>query len=416
MRNRLAILPLLMMLTIVGIAAFQTYWLRKAYEREHHTTEVRLNAAFRETVFEEHAKKLRLDQLDTDSLPPAAVALLPALRKGATPRDIRNLMMVERLAANAAPGDSRQERRVIMYRSAPSDSDVVTINPLPRKRDRVAQLLADIEQPGDTLRIAELTAALKKRLDTQQLAVPFVIERLPAAVRTGRGGNKLTIGFRTPITFAVKMTSARPFLLRRIALPIALSFFLVAFTALSFWVLYRSLQQQRRLAAIKSDFISNITHELKTPIATVSVAIEALRNSMRLQFEKAGAEVQVNQSGDTGLHADRLHLLSVVYNLLDNALKYSVGKPFIEVQVSGEANKVTLMVRDKGIGIPTEYQDKVFDKFFRVPTGNVHNTKGYGLGLSYLAHVVRRHGGTVAVASPPGGGTAFTVTLPKQPA
>ena len=65
MRNRLAILPLLMMLTIVGIAAFQTYWLRKAYEREHHTTEVRLNAAFRETVFEEHAKKLRLDQLDT---------------------------------------------------------------------------------------------------------------------------------------------------------------------------------------------------------------------------------------------------------------------------------------------------------------------------------------------------------------
>jgi two-component system phosphate regulon sensor histidine kinase PhoR len=262
----------------------------------------------------------------------------------------------------------------------------------------------------------------------------------------------------------------------KILAPILLSLFLVCFTVVSFSVLYRNLQRQRRLADIKNEFISNITHELKTPIATVSVAIEALRSfnssmdaqktkeyldisanelqrlsllvdkvlklsmfenkeielkyeqldmktllqevtaSLRLQFEKYKAKVEIEAEGDTRLEGDRLHLVSVIYNLIDNALKYSNSHPEITIQLTGRDRNITLQIQDAGIGIPDEYKDKVFDKFFRVPTGNVHNAKGYGLGLSYVSHVVKKHHGTIKVESAEGVGSTFIVSLPKHKA
>ncbi|HZH01159.1 MAG TPA: HAMP domain-containing sensor histidine kinase, partial [Flavisolibacter sp.] len=240
--------------------------------------------------------------------------------------------------------------------------------------------------------------------------------------------------------------------------------------------LYRNLIRQRKLADIKNEFISNITHELKTPIATVSVAIEALRSfntamppertkeyldisaselqrlsllvdkvlklsmfekkeidlkyevmnmqelvaevtsSLRLQFEKHKAAVNVTAHGDTHLEGDRLHLVSVIYNLLDNALKYSSGAPKIDMDITGKEHTLELHVKDSGIGVPAEYQEKIFEKFFRVPTGNVHNAKGYGLGLSYVAHVINKHKGTIKVHSEERMGSTFIVSLPKYKA
>jgi two-component system phosphate regulon sensor histidine kinase PhoR len=245
-------------------------------------------------------------------------------------------------------------------------------------------------------------------------------------------------------------------------------------TILSFVLLYRNLLKQRRLAELKNEFISNITHELKTPIATVGVAIEALKNfnaiqdpqktkeyldissnelqrlgmlvdkvlklsmfekkeielkyeslnlkdivdevttSLRLQLEKNNVKVSLTQNGDLTLQGDRLHLLSVVFNLLDNAIKYSNGDPSIQIELNGDEQNVELSIKDNGIGIPQEYQTKVFEKFFRVPAGDTHNTKGYGLGLSYVAHVVKKHGGIISVDSQPSLGTRFTIILPKR--
>jgi two-component system phosphate regulon sensor histidine kinase PhoR len=232
--------------------------------------------------------------------------------------------------------------------------------------------------------------------------------------------------------------------------------------------------RQKRLADIKNEFISNITHELKTPIATVSVAIEALRSfnasmdpqrskeyldisanelqrlsllvdkvlklsmfenkeidlkyealnmqvliqevasSMRLQFEKKNAAVSISAEGETGFEGDRLHMVSVIFNLLDNALKYSYDNPRINITSVGTANKISLIITDDGIGIPEEYREKVFEKFFRVPTGNLHNAKGYGLGLSYVAQVVKKHKGTIKVEPADGGGSKFVIALPKN--
>jgi two-component system phosphate regulon sensor histidine kinase PhoR len=232
--------------------------------------------------------------------------------------------------------------------------------------------------------------------------------------------------------------------------------------------------KQKRLGDIKNEFISNITHELKTPIATVSVAIEALRNfnasinpqrskeyldisanelqrlsllvdkvlklsmfekkevdlkyeplnlqdliqevvsSLRLQFEKKNAAISITAEGDTALEGDRLHLVSVIFNLLDNALKYTYDNPRINIATTGSGNKVSLAISDDGIGIPDVYREKVFEKFFRVPTGNLHNAKGYGLGLSYVAQVVNKHNGTIKVEPIEGGGSKFVIVLPKN--
>ena len=288
--------------------------------------------------------------------------------------------------------------------------------------------------------------------------------------------NEVTIGFARPVKYKLELGNTMPFLLKRISLPIIFSFILLGISILSFTLLYRNMQQQRRLAELKNEFISNITHELKTPIATVGVAIEALKNfnalqdpqrtreyldissnelqrlsllvdkvlklsmfekkeielrietldlttlaeeveaSMRLQLEKQHAQLTLTHSGDTTLQGDRLHLLSVIFNLVDNALKYSTGAPSIQIELTGTEKDVQLSVKDNGIGIASEYQEKIFEKFFRVPTGDTHNAKGYGLGLSYAAHVVKKHGGIISVDSQPGLGTRFTVIIPRQQA
>ena len=259
---------------------------------------------------------------------------------------------------------------------------------------------------------------------------------------------------------------------------ILFSILLLGITMLSFILLYRTLLRQRRLVAVKNEFISNISHELKTPIATVGVAIEALRNFgaaqspertkeyldisaaelqrlgllvdkvlkisllesrkielkkesfdikalvleviniMKLQFEKYKAQVNVQTTGDHFIiEADRLHITSVIYNLLDNALKYSKENPVIDLQLSSLPNDIIeLRIKDNGIGIPKEYQSKVFDKFFRVPSNNTHNVKGYGLGLSYVKEIVSAHLGYIVVESESGKGSTFTVKLPFKEA
>ena len=277
-------------------------------------------------------------------------------------------------------------------------------------------------------------------------------------------------------TYAVQLDSFKPYLAKKLLPQILFCIFLFSITAFAFWVVFRSLRQQKRLTQLKNEFISNVTHELKTPITTVGVAVEALSsfnaledpektaeyldisrqelnrlsilvdrvlkmslferkepdlklehldiadmlqeilNSMKLQFEKASAQVQLHIShGSYSLKGDRIHLTSVVYNLIDNALKYSTGKPEIDINLSmTEAGFMKLSVRDKGIGISKEFKDKIFDKFFRVPTGDHHNIKGYGLGLSYVASVVNKHNGNISVDSQEGVGTCFTILLPAE--
>lgn len=459
-------------LTIVAIAGFQVYWLGKTYEREERGLEMRTNTLFRETVRTLQAAKLKLDRFPQDAAPDRL--LLRGELDGHRHRQ-HNRLSGDRVdnildVVMQRTGDSLRPRVVI--RSLDS-----LRGPDPRmspRQNRIMQFLFDVDSLQDSIRVKEIDTAYHRKLTEGGLDVPFRISRVETK-ETGRPAyNEVTLGFAAPITYRLDLQGTSGYVLLRILPAILFSFFLVGFTILSFSLLYRNLLRQRRLAAIKNEFISNITHELKTPIATVSVAIEALRNfnaslnpqktqeyldisanelqrlsllvdkvlklsmfenkeielkyepvdlrqladevasSMRLQFEKRKAVVNVQSSGNAGLEGDRLHLLSVLFNLLDNALKYTTAAPRINVSVAGVGTEVELTIADNGIGIPPEYQGRIFEKFFRVPHGNLHNAKGYGLGLSYVSHVVEQHGGSLKVQSAEGRGTTFLIALPRR--
>lgn len=481
MRNlkTIKLLPVLMGISILAIAAFQYYWLSKAYEREERTLEMRTNFMFREVVWSVQSSKLKLDRFaDTAKSP-----VLLQQNKSGRVKIITPRQKIDRILDVVMSKVKDSNNRTVVLSQKLSDSLRMIDKTFPGRRDRMMQFLYDIDSLQDSVKIKELDSAYAKRLDEQNLDIPFVISRIEAKERVEpweRNGtkepafNEVPLGFKNPVTYRLTINDKPTFIFKRIAIPILFSVFLVAFTAVSFWLLYRNLLRQNRLAEIKNEFISNITHELKTPIATVSVAIEALRSfnanhdpqrtkeyldisanelqrlsllvdkvlklsmfekreidlqyepldmkllvqevtsSLRLQFEKHHAQLNVTSEGDTTLEGDRLHLVSVVFNLLDNAIKYSNDAPKIDVAIIGNDNYINLVIKDSGIGIPEEYRGKIFEKFFRVPTGNLHNAKGYGLGLSYVAHVVNRHNGTIDVESIPGDGSKFIISLPKH--
>ncbi|NJM26511.1 MAG: HAMP domain-containing histidine kinase [Bacteroidia bacterium] len=275
--------------------------------------------------------------------------------------------------------------------------------------------------------------------------------------------------------YGATLAGVRGVLLREITPQIFFSLFLTSIITIAFIVMYRNIRSQQKLMEIKNDFIRNVTHELKTPVATVSVAIEALKNfhamdkpeltreyldiaqnelnrlalmtdkilktsifetgkvevkkelfdldqiieqvlaSMKVVFEKRGAKVTYDRSGsDFKMEGGLIHVTNVVYNLIDNALKYSPAAPVIHLHLSNSPERLTLSVTDAGAGIEEAYHKKIFEKFFRIPTGDVHNTKGYGLGLNYVLSVVKSHEGSITVNSKVGEGSTFTVVLPKQ--
>ncbi len=242
-----------------------------------------------------------------------------------------------------------------------------------------------------------------------------------------------------------------------------------------FYVSVSTIVKQKKLSEVKNDFINNMTHEFKTPISTVALACEMLQDvgiqsntghlnrylkviqdeNRRLgsQVEKVlqaaaldkgelnlkrtavnlhetigavlqNTAVQIEQrAGTIGLHldaanpvvdADELHVTNLIYNLLDNASKYSSGAPHITIRTENTAGGVHFSVSDQGIGMTNETVGKIFDKFYRVPTGNIHNVKGFGLGLSYVKTVVEAHHGTISVNSKPGEGSRFDIFLPYK--
>ena len=361
-----------------------------------------------------------------------------------------------------------------------SEQPIAPPRPPSHKVRRMTQdFLVKSRTLNDTISIPQIDSAYKIALSNAGINAVFSIKRDSLFRPDSIAGlhystSKVPVGFLSKNAYQASFEAPTSFLMRKIAPQILLSLLLVAFTSISFLFLYRNLLAQRRLTLMKNDFISNITHELKTPIATVNVAIEALRNfdalqspertkeyldisaselqrlsllvdkvlklsmfenkdielqkshfnlkelveevmhSMRLQFQKNKATISFKTAGEPfNIHADRLHITSVIYNLLDNALKYGGSKPEIKVELAATPQEFKLRVEDNGIGISPEYANKVFEKFFRVPSGDHHNIKGYGLGLSYAAHVVHQHGGTISVESQPGKGSAFTIKLPN---
>ena len=242
----------------------------------------------------------------------------------------------------------------------------------------------------------------------------------------------------------------------------------------AFFITIRSLMTQRKLVEIKRDFINNMTHELKTPLATISLAVDALKStkvntdpksvdyfsniikeenvrmnkhvetilqaaqldkkenelnkqevdlhdlilgvvdSFKLQLEGKPSNVQtILEANPSNIKVDEEHLLHVLSNLIDNAIKYSKNEIDITIQTKTLNNKTCIRIIDKGIGMDANSRKHIFEKFYRAHSGNVHDVKGYGLGMSYVKWVIDSHKGQITVHSEIGLGTAIEIILPN---
>ncbi len=485
---------LLMMIAMIGVTGFQAWWLKNNYAREKQNLDIRASAAFRETLLELQAAKLKLTDLELTidsglqttmvvtsdkkgkytvdrkttrtSAPISLIHLLQERMKDSLKHDSGKTI---RIAVNHDDIDMDKQpvkgENILIENSRPADS-------LPGKKGLVRFLTTiDSATAKDSIKVKELDSAFKRSLKEENLRVGALVSRLDSAA--GPRPNEVSIGFASPVRYDYFLSDTSGYMFNRLKLPLLFSLLLVGITIASFVLLYRNLMRQKRLAELKNEFISNISHELKTPIATVGVALEALKNframddprrteeyldisqqelqrlnllvdkvlklsmfenhkmemeharfdlgevaqevvrSMRLQLEKYGAHVDINLEGDLHLIGDRMHLLSVLFNLLDNALKYGKTAPEILIEIKEKPEHVELLFRDNGMGIASAYQDKVFEKFFRVPHGDEHSAKGYGLGLSYVAQVIKEHGGQIRLNSEEGKGTEFIIEFPK---
>ena len=250
------------------------------------------------------------------------------------------------------------------------------------------------------------------------------------------------------------------------------SLVIVFILGISFWYLLRIILRQKTVEELKEDFTHNITHELKTPIAVAYAANDSLLNfptdtpekrkeyhliveeqlkqlgglveqilsmsrkekkDFQLNYEtielrpmveniisrqllkaEKAISIRLQMEEDISVRADRTHLSNMISNLSDNAEKYSDEKADICIKCQTLEKVCQISVIDKGIGIPLDKQPFLFNKFYRVPTGNRHDVKGYGLGLYYVKMMVELHGGSIRVESSPGKGSTFTLEIPLK--
>ncbi|HRI41796.1 MAG TPA: HAMP domain-containing sensor histidine kinase, partial [Bacteroidia bacterium] len=233
--------------------------------------------------------------------------------------------------------------------------------------------------------------------------------------------------------------------------------------------------RQKKLSDIKTDFINNMTHEFKTPIATISLAVDSIKDprvssqpekleyfsriireenkrmnkqvehvlqmaqlekgelslrretvdlhdtirqavdSIGMQVASRGGKIETRMEAlHPAVTGDPVHLMNVVLNLLDNANKYSPEAPDILIASNDHPGGILISVRDQGMGMTKETQKRIFEKFYRVPTGNIHDIKGFGLGLSYVKAIVEKHRGWIRLDSDPGKGSTFEIYIPHS--
>ncbi|MEZ5103640.1 MAG: HAMP domain-containing sensor histidine kinase [Draconibacterium sp.] len=279
--------------------------------------------------------------------------------------------------------------------------------------------------------------------------------------------------FQKNIKLSVVFPGRSNFIYRSLSWLLMASFMFSIFILVTFALSIFYILRQKKISEMKSDFINNMTHEFKTPIATISVATDSIVNDkvvsdperirffagmikkentrmnrqvediltiarldrkefefnwetlntheliddaiqgIMLQVEKRnGAIIKKLNAPNPMVTTDKNHFTNVIFNLFDNAIKYSVEAPEIKITTTNKTNGVLISVSDNGIGMTKAVQSKIFERFYRQSSGNIHNVKGFGLGLSYVKAVVEANKGTISVHSEPGKGSKFDVFLP----
>ena len=426
-------------ISVVMIAAYEGYWLSGLYKSQRQSLEVQISSLISKSELAAYSFQLKREQL-TDS-----IAFL-------SPDNLSKIVSIKRDSSSG-----NKIRSISVYRRDDFNKQVASSVTSPEFYEMMDSILfQNFKEAG----IDEVF----RPLDRQE----FVSNVNPdSVVRDGYIIVKSTFG-KTPYLFDTGLMTG--YILLNMSGIIFTSLMVVAIVIFSFWFFIRTLKKQMELDEMKSSFTSNITHELKTPIAVAYAANDALLNyglgenpvkreeyllDTREQLEKLSALVErilsmsmkergnfrldvsetnirdmfekivqetrlrtakacdIQIEADENLTAvfDAKLMSSVVSTLVDNAVKYS-GEPVrILLKAIRKSDKLFISVSDNGIGIAPEHQRHVFEKFYRVPHGDVHEVKGYGIGLYFAKTIVERHGGRISLTSTPGNGSTFTIEL-----
>ncbi|GGM83467.1 hypothetical protein GCM10010967_14030 [Dyadobacter beijingensis] len=448
----------LMTVCIVAINAFQGYWLWNTYELHRQQ--------FGNTVQDALFQVIEGHQVDHARI---------LLDKPGPDGKRKSARVVRQVGVNGA--GSR------FYYKFNNDSAIIA--PADTLANRISRFVVRGWMDGEQVDMRKIYAAYREELQKRNIEAAFLIDTLYILPEPGANNVIVFNGLRkqndsrfstvplpiNPIRHLFVQATFEtpvPYLLKRMSWLLGCSLLLLLLTTGCFVLMLKTILRQKRLSDIKNDFINNMTHELKTPISTITAAVEALlhfgalkdprkteeylhisQNNLQrlsdlvekvlnlaveekqeLEFHKEPvslAEMVSDLAADhriksaktvifnmhipfgTTVQVDRMHFGNVLNNLIDNAIKYSYDRVTISFDFRKEPEGWQLTVSDNGIGIPKAYQTSVFDRFFRVPTGDLHQVKGFGLGLAYVRQVVEKHGGSVSLASEPGKGSAFVL-------
>ncbi|SNS47799.1 His Kinase A (phospho-acceptor) domain-containing protein [Belliella buryatensis] len=377
-------------------------------------------------------------------------------------------------------GDSVRNRVISIVSSDSNfgvDSIRQFIRPIIQKTDSISGRGMEFIFRREILDSALVSEVFNKRLTEQDYNLSAAVRRLNFGQNISTDSTNRLVLDEVIVPFGVKLQAElinyQPYLWSKMFPTLLFGILALALISFSFLVLYKNILNQQRLNLLKNDLISNITHELKTPVATVGIVLEALENfGVDQQVENRKEYIQIakkelnrlsqmsesilsslvsgmqkeskieirfdqileeqihafkpilqakgfifnfeKQAGKYNLFGIQEQLTLMIFNLLDNAVKYSIKTKLIHLKLYKKEKQLVFEIQDQGIGIPEKYQKDIFDKFVRVPQADLHDVKGYGLGLSQVAAAVQTHQGKISLNSKEGKGTIFTITLPTN--
>ena len=488
MKRRIRSIFLLMVVCMVGINGFQAYWLYTTYQLTASQFARTVRDALATVVQRQQVSSARQLLGDKSGKQPKRIVYATFGTDGDKPNRIV-IVPRARKDSSAAPGHPHQKVEMTVTTTTTSTSTSTStssgssVDTLARSISRL--IINDWAGPR-TVDLRQFASAYHAELRQRTADAPFVLDTLRLKPALGERAiappRHLPASYTlfTPPTLLNPVTDLHvraafepptSYVLRRMGGLLLGSGLLLALTTACFLLMLSTILKQKKLSDVKNDFINNMTHELKTPLATVSAAVEALQNfgalndplktqtylnisrtelqrlsdlvekvlniavEEREQLElrpeavppaELVAEIvarhqlqavkpvkfDVEVAPAPAVSFDRLHMGNVINNLIDNAIKYSKEAVTITIRGRQEPTGWHLTVADNGPGIEPGYQQAIFDRFFRVPTGNLHNVKGFGLGLYYVRQVVERHGGRIDVRSGLGMGSEFALWIP----
>jgi two-component system, OmpR family, phosphate regulon sensor histidine kinase PhoR len=520
--SRLKLIIGLMTLSLLGLIIIQVYWIARALEVNRESFSRGVNEALQNVTRKIERKDAyafvsKKSFRDTAIIPDIGVkalspgALRPYMLSDLYKRGFPNFFIDECEPSNYTSVDNKYMLSYY-HKMAPGCNDSPDINddliktlaenpeniPVPeavnkilKKKYLFQKLAADLVQKNYPIEqrcdFKQLDALLNKELSNQGINIPYrygIYDENRAKFIFTCSGNvqpelKVSVYkaqlfpndfFLEPNYIKIFFPGQRLYLIKQVATILTTSIVFIIIIGISFFLMMRSFLQQKKLSEMKTDFINNMTHEFKTPITTITLASEALKDpevkkdesrinryAGLISEENKKLENQVERvlqiakidKGDTELSLQKLniheliediiqdanlllqernailhkyleatrinitgdphHIKSILSNLLDNAVKYSPEQPEIAIKTYNIEDKIAIEISDQGWGMPGEEHNKIFEKFYRISTGNVHNVKGFGLGLNYVKTMVEAHGGTIHLKSAPGKGSTFTI-------